>query len=81
MYNLQLRYSWKQIIVDWKDEILVLISFILDAMTVIAFLKHYGLDKDYKVNLILLPEFSFPSISWGQIDRFSPNFIYALILT
>ena len=39
---------------DCKAEILVLISFILDAMTVIAFLKHYGLDKDYKVNLIYM---------------------------
>ena len=25
-------------------------SFFSDAMTVIGFLKHYGLDKDYKVN-------------------------------
>ena len=28
-----------------------------------------------------LPEFCFRLISWEQIDRFSPNFVYALILT
>ena len=27
------------------------------------------------------PKFLFPSLSWEQIDRISPNFIYAFILT
>ena len=29
----------------------------------------------------LIPEFRFRSISWEQIDRISPNFMYAFILT